>query len=113
MGQGKSTFPGKKGRAVFSDVSGRKRYLAALLMILAMVGVSEFLGEKEIIFPEMAALAVGMWIVDKRVWRVGRIAMIVMMTSGATWGVVLVRYSALPLMVNLALAFSFAPRFCY
>ncbi len=108
MGQGKSTFPGKKGRAVFSDVSGRKRYLAALLMILAMVGVSEFLGEKEIIFPEMAALAIGMWIVDKRVWRVGRIAMIVMMTSGATWGVVLVRYSALPLMVNLALAFSFA-----
>lgn len=77
-------------------------------MILAMVGVAEFLGEKEIIFPEMAALAIGMWIVDKRVWQVGRIAMIVMMTSGATFGVVLVRYSALPLMVNLALAFSFA-----
>lgn len=31
-----------------------------------MVGVSELMGEKEIIFPEMAALTIGMWIVDKK-----------------------------------------------
>ena len=35
-----------------------------------MVGVSELMGEKEIIFPEMAALTIGMWIVDKSMYLV-------------------------------------------
>lgn len=86
----------------------RQRYFYSLMMITAMVGMAELLGEKEIIFPEMAALTIGMWIVDKRVWRVGRLQLIVLMTLGAVFGVCLVRYSPFPLYINLGIAFLFA-----
>ena len=52
-------FPKKyimSNKQLFNDPVQRKRYICALLMILLMVGVSELMGEKEIIFPEMAAL---------------------------------------------------------
>ena len=71
------------GVQMFGDVARRKRYFYALLMILLMIGAAELLMEREIIFPEMAALTIGMWIVDKRVWRVSRIGMVVLMTLGA------------------------------
>ncbi len=86
----------------------RQRYFYSLMMIAAMVGMAELLGEKEIIFPEMAALTIGMWIIDKRVWRVSRLQLIVLMTWGAVFGVCLVRYSPLPLYINLGFAFLFA-----
>lgn len=90
---------------LFSDLSRRKRYLCALLMILAMIGVAEVLHEKEIIFPEMAALTIGMWIVNKRVWRVTYGQMLLLMTSGACAGLLLVLYSPFPPVVNIAIAF--------
>ncbi|MEG0455422.1 MAG: HPP family protein, partial [Bacteroides sp.] len=58
----------------------RIKYLVSILMILFMIGVAEWTGEKEIIFPEMAALTIGLWIVDKRVWRVKRSAIVWLMT---------------------------------
>ena len=75
------------GKPLFGDVIQRKRYFYAMLMILLMIGVAEWLGEKEIIFPEMAALTIGMWIVDKRVWQVRRLLVVVLMTLGAAAGV--------------------------
>ena len=51
-----------------------------------MVGVSELMGEKEIIFPEMAALTIGMWIVDKKVWTVSRLKLVLLMSIGAIVG---------------------------
>lgn len=92
-------------QGMFADALQRKRYFCALGMILLMVGVSEWLQEKEVLFPEMAALAIGMWIVDKRVWRVRRWHLLALMTIGACMGVLIVRYSALPLVLNVALAF--------
>lgn len=85
-----------------------QRYFYALLMIIAMTGVAEWLGEKEILFPEMAALTIGMWIVDKRVWRVSRLQLVILMSLGAIAGICLVRYSPFPLLVNLSIAFLFA-----
>lgn len=90
---------------MFADALKNKRYLCALGMILLMVGVSEWLQEKEILFPEMAALTIGMWIVDKRVWRVRRWHLLALMTMGACVGVLIVCYSVLPLVLNIALAF--------
>lgn len=87
------------------------RYFYALMMILAMVGVAEWTGEKEVIFPEMAALTVGMWIVDKRVWKVSRLRMLILMTVGAVAGVCIARYSPFPLLVNIAISFVFTA-FC-
>ena len=93
------------GKQMFGDVAQRKRYFYALLMILLMIGAAELLMEREIIFPEMAALTIGMWIVDKRVWQGSRARMVVLMILGAVAGVGIVRYSPFPLLVNLAFAF--------
>ena len=95
-------------KRLFADPIQRKRYIFALGMILLMVGVAELLEETEVIFPEMAALTIGMWIIDKRVWRVIRWQLVTLMSVGAVAGVCLVRYSPLPLVTNLCLAFLFA-----
>ena len=97
-----------KHPSLFSDIQQRKRYLCALVMILLMIGVAELLHEKEIIFPEMAALTIGMWIVNKRVWRVKYWQMLLFMTLGACAGVLIVLYSPFSLVVNVAIAFSCA-----
>ena len=97
-----------KRLSLFNDPLQRQRYACSLVMILLMIGVAEILQEKEIIFPEMAALTIGMWIVDKRVWRIKTGQMLLLMTLGACTGVLLVLYSPFPLVVNIAIAFLFA-----
>lgn len=84
------------------------RYFVAVMAILLMVGISEWTGEKEVIFPEMTALAIGAWIIDKRVWKVKRWQMVALMSLGAAVGVCIVRYSCFSFPVNLAMAFLFA-----
>lgn len=82
-----------------------------MAMLLCMVAAAGLSGENEILFPEMAALTIGMWIVDKRVWRVSRPRLVVLMTVGAVAGVCIVRYSPFPLLADIALAFAF-PALC-
>ena len=84
------------------------RYLISLMMILIMVGLAEWTNEKEILFPEMTALIIGLLIIDKRVWNVKRWQIILLMTLGAVAGICIVRYSPLPYVVNLCAAFVFA-----
>ena len=93
---------------LFNDPLQRRRYACSLIMILLMTGVAEILHEKEIIFPEIAALIIGMWIVDKRVWHIEAGQMLSLMTLGACTGVLLVLYSSFPLVVNVAIALLFA-----
>jgi len=83
------------------------RYIFGLIMIGLMVGVSEWLGEKEIIFPEVAALILGLWIINKKVWSVSRPMVVLLMTVCALFGVLLVRYSPLPVLANIAISFMF------
>ena len=56
----------------------RIKYLVSLVMILIMVGLAEWTGEKEILFPEMTALIIGLLIVDKRVWNLGLLQVFVL-----------------------------------
>ena len=93
---------------LFNDPLQRRRYACSLIMILLMTGVAEILHEKEIIFPEIAALIIGLWIVDKRVWHIETGQMLSLMTLGACTGVLLVLYSSFPLVVNVAITFLFA-----
>ena len=94
--------------SLFRDTRQRKRYICALFMILLMIATAEILQEKEIIFPEMAALIIGMWIVDKRVWRVKQWQMLLLMTAGACVGVLIVLFSPFSAIINVPLAFLFA-----
>lgn len=72
-----------------------------------MVGVSEYFGEKEVIFPEMGALILGLWVIDKKVWTISRPMVVLLLTISALFGVSLVCYSPFPLLVNIALSFTF------
>ena len=91
-------------------MNGKKkiRYCSALAMIALMVGVAELTGEREIIFPEMAALTIGLWISDKHIWQVGNRQLILLMTLAAVAGVLIVRYSPLPFIFNIVAAFVIA-----
>lgn len=64
----------------------RARYAASLALVTAMVAAAGLLGEQEVVFPEIAALAAGMWVIDKQVWRIGRRQTVWMMTLAAVAG---------------------------
>lgn len=81
------------------------KYLSALAMMVAMMALAEFTGETEIIFPEMAALTIGLWISNKHIWQVTDVQLVSLMTLAAIVGVLIVRYSPLPLMINITIAF--------
>lgn len=76
-----------------------------VLLAAAMVGTSELLGEKEIIFPEITALTVGAIAAPKQTWRVSRIRMILLIAVCSVIGIFIVRFSPLPKPVNLVGAF--------
>lgn len=83
-------------------------YISTLLLVGLMVGVAELLNEKEIIFPEITALAVGYMVAQKRSWKVNGKRMLLLITICATVGVLIVRYSGLTLFPQMIIAFSFA-----
>lgn len=83
-------------------------YISTLFLVGLMVGIAELLNEKEIIFPEITALAVGYMVAQKRSWKVNGKRMLLLITICATVGVLIVRYSRLTLFPQMIIAFSFA-----
>ena len=84
------------------------RYAIAMAVLTLMVGIAEYSGEKEIIFPEMAALTIGLWISNKRVWRIKDWQILVLMTVAPIFGLLISLYSPLHLILNILLAFVIA-----
>ncbi|EGT3617509.1 hypothetical protein FHH43_14980 [Clostridium perfringens] len=85
-----------------------KRYFIALILILAMVLVAEATGEREIIFPEVAALVVGSWVLEKQPWKVSKIGLVSLMTICSVVGVLIVRYVNLGLTMEVLIGLAFA-----
>lgn len=85
-----------------------RRYFIALILILAMVVVAEITGEREIIFPEVAALVVGSWVLEKQPWKVSKIGLVSLMTMCSVVGVVIVRYVNLGLTIEVLIGLAFA-----
>ena len=83
------------------------RYAIVFVLLLVMFGVSQALGEKEIIFPEIMAVTLGALCMDRQPWKVGRVHMVVMMTLSACAGVAVVRYLPLPLVWQALMGFVF------
>lgn len=83
------------------------RYTFALLMIGLMAGISDWLKEPEVLFPEMAALVLGLWVIDKKLWTVRRPMLVILMTICAIFGILIVRYSPFPMLINIAISFVF------
>lgn len=54
------------------DRAKRARYVFSVFMVILVVGPTEWVGEKEVIFPEMATLTIGVRVIDERVRKVRR-----------------------------------------
>lgn len=87
------------------------RMALSVLVLAFMAGMADYFGEKELIFPEVAALSVGLWIVPKRIWNIHSIEVPFIMTLSAVTGVLIVRYVAAPMFVQFTLAFGIAALF--
>lgn len=63
-------------------------------------------GQREVIFPEIAALAVGLWIAGKRMWDVCGYEVPLLMTISAVLGVLITSFLHIHIFLQLTLAFA-------
>lgn len=83
-----------------------KPLLPALALVLAMLALAQGMGRQEIIFPEIAALAFGAWVMDRMPWRGRALHLWLSPTLAAITGIVLQHY--LPHRPFLAVLLAFA-----
>ncbi|MCR5581655.1 MAG: hypothetical protein K6F66_08730 [Pseudobutyrivibrio sp.] len=81
-------------------------YISTIILVAAMMLSAELLHEKEIIFPEITALAVGYMVAKKRSWKVNGRRMISLITVCAIMGVAIVRYVPLDMYSQVIIAFT-------
>lgn len=84
-------------------------YVLTLILVGIMTFVAEILGEGEIIFPEITALAIGYMVTQKQGWKVNDSRMIALIAICAVAGVLTVRYIKVGLYLEILIAFVFAP----
>lgn len=79
--------------------------ILTVFVVAIMVGVAEISGEKEVIFPEITAIAIGMLIAPKRSWQVNRTRLIILIGVCSFIGLGISMIVFLPLWVKLSTAF--------
>lgn len=84
-------------RNIFSAV-------AAVLMVIT----SCVFGDKEIIFPEIVALLIGLWVSEKQPWIVGKTTIVISMSLSSIIGILITNYIQIHLLLQLLIAFVFA-----
>lgn len=92
-------------------MNNRNQMLSAVLTVLIttlMVALSELTGEREILFPEIAAIAVGMLLAPKRAWQTNRIRVLILISVSAAAGLFISVFLPSPLWVKMSLAFVIA-----
>lgn len=87
--------------------------LCMFLVVLVMVFLSEYLGEKEIIFPEVAALSAGCFLAPSLIWKTSYFRMFLTISLCALLGVLIVIYVPLPLWGQFVLAFAIGQAVLY
>ena len=90
-------------------ISGRLRRLLPcalfLVVITGMTGATELFREREILFPEAAAIALGALAAPRLAWKTDKAGILVTIALCACIGVVIVRFLPLPLAWQLAAAY--------
>jgi len=78
---------------VFTD-NGMKKIpgIFALLLIALMFAVTTYTHQKAIIFPEIAALALGSWVMERPPWHYTNLSIWISPSLAALTGVIIVRY---------------------
>lgn len=83
------------------------RYGVAFGFVVVMFAVSQATGEREIVFPEILAVALGALCMERQPWRASRPLMVLLMTGSAFLGVGVVRFVPLPLLGQALIGFGF------
>lgn len=81
-------------------------YISTLILVACMTVSAEILNEKEIIFPEITALAIGYLVAEKRSWKVNGRRMLGLISLCAVFGVLIVRYIHLGIYPQIIIAFA-------
>lgn len=79
--------------------------LCSLIVIAVMIFFSEVMKEKEIIFPEIAALCIVYFLMPRLIWKTSYVRMLFFITLCAVMGVLIVLYIPLPLWLQVTFAF--------
>lgn len=82
------------------------RNTVSVILVALMTFCADLLDETEIIFPEIGALCIGLWVIDKPVWKIRRWQIPMLFTLAATIGVLLVRFVPLSLPMRLEIGFA-------
>jgi len=77
----------------------------AILLVMAMFTVAQYTGEQETIFPEIAALALGAWVMEKSPWQSTNLNFWLSPTLAAMTGIIIVRYFAYAPLLMIPAAF--------
>lgn len=79
--------------------------LAVLLLVITMYTAAVILPQKEIIFPELAALAVGTWVLGNHRWLHKPLHLCISPTLAAVTGIIIVHFLSQYQMIAILLAF--------
>ena len=81
------------------------RLIVCILLVSVMTCTAEISGEKEIIFPEIAALTVGAIASPLQSWKISRPRLILMIAICAVFGIFVVNFSPFCKTINLIFTF--------
>ena len=82
-----------------------KREYITILFVIAMVATAEYLHINAIVFPEIAALAFGAWVMEERPWDGPAWTIWFSPTLGAATGVLVLHFLPYQLAVLICIAF--------
>ena len=86
----------------------KKKNITAVAVTAIMIIAAVVIKEKEIIFPEIAAIAIGWLAAPKKSWKVNEFQMIFMIAVCAFAGIAIVRYLNADIKIQIILSFIFA-----
>lgn len=84
-----------------------ERYFLAIVLICIMLLFAQVSGEKEVIFPEIAALAIGAWISEKQIWESNKRKIFILVSLASLVGVLAVRYMPVPMIFQVLTCYAF------
>lgn len=77
----------------------------AVLTVMLMTAAAELSGEKEILFPEIAAIAAGALIAPKFAWKTSKLRLFVLICIGSVMGLLISMFVPFSVSVKLCIAF--------
>lgn len=81
--------------------------VSVVILVTVMVGLSEIMNEKEIVFPEITALAIGTLLAPKISWQTSRIRMLLLIAVCSVFGLGMVVLVPFPVWMKVIIGYLF------